>query len=46
MFSGRHLPDTYNNILRPRGIELYGGTENAPTPKLELDMIKDDNLIA
>jgi hypothetical protein len=40
VFSGRHMPDAYNSILRPRGIELYGGTET--NPKLDIDVIKKE----
>jgi len=34
IFSGRHMPDAYNSILRPRGVEMYGTTALAE-PNLE-----------
>ena len=43
VFSGRHIPDAYNSILRPKGIELYGCNQGAATPKLELEIGKDEN---
>jgi hypothetical protein len=26
IFSGRNMPDAYNSILRPRGVEMYETT--------------------